>query len=260
MGSKMKTRRDFMKSLGVAASTLVSLPHILKAENEIAPKKESGDKKEMVFLFQGDSITDGNRTRDYDWNHVMGHGYAYLIASRLWFDYPQQGLMFYNRGISGNRVSDLVARWQTDTLDLNPDVLSILIGVNDTMAVVKNWAPDPIEKFEADYRKILDQTLEQKPETLIILCEPFILPLGWVEENPELWQTELKKRQEVTRRIVADYKTLFLPLQQIFNDACKIAPANYWIWDGVHPMPAGHELIAREWIKVVGKKLSFLKR
>jgi lysophospholipase L1-like esterase len=117
------------------------------------PDQDNSKSKGLTFLFQGDSITDGNRTSDNDWNHIMGHGYAYLIASRLWYDYPNRDLIFYNRGISGNRVRDLDARWQKDTLDLKPDVVSILIGVNDVLAMIKNNDPDSIDKFEETYKK-----------------------------------------------------------------------------------------------------------
>lgn len=68
------------------------------------------ESEDFTFLFQGDSITDGNRTRNNDWNHVMGHGYQYIIASRLWYDFPEKGFHFFNRGISGNKVSDLALR------------------------------------------------------------------------------------------------------------------------------------------------------
>jgi lysophospholipase L1-like esterase len=102
--------------------------------------------------------------------------------------------MFYNRGISGNRVRDLDARWQQDTLDLKPDELSILIGVNDVLSIIKNTNPDTMQTFEETYKRILDKTKDALPNTLVVLCEPFILPLGWVNEKTEIWQTEILKR------------------------------------------------------------------
>jgi lysophospholipase L1-like esterase len=256
----MKTsRREFIGKLGLTGIAAWSLQQHLSASDYYQQADKNTENKGLTILFQGDSITDGNRTRDNDWNHIMGHGYAYLIACRLWYDYIEENLMFYNRGISGNRVRDLDARWQQDTLDLKPDVLSILIGVNDVMAIVKDWDPDPIEKFEESYKKILDKTLSSLPNTQIVLCEPFILPIGWVNEKTEIWQTEVLKRQQVVRKLAETYQTTFVELQKPFEQACQKAPANYWIWDGVHPMPAGHELIARLWIKEVSKKLSFIK-
>lgn len=253
------TRRDFLKKIGLTGLAAASLPQLLSGARVLQPATFNNDHKGLTFLFQGDSITDGNRTRDNDWNHIMGHGYAYLIASRLWYNYPEKDLMFYNRGISGNRVRDLDARWQTDALDLKPDVLSILIGVNDVIAIIKGWDPDSIEKFEQSYRNILDRTKKELPNTQLVLCEPFILPLGWVNEKTEVWNSEIPKRQKLVKQLATEYQAIFIPLQQPFNEACKKAPVNYWIWDGVHPMPAGHELIAQCWINEVKKKFTFIQ-
>lgn len=254
------TRRDFIKTVGLTGLAAMSFPGILSANDSDERQNDISKNKGSTFLFQGDSITDGNRTRDNDWNHVLGHGYANLIASRLWYDHIDKAFMFYNRGVSGNRVKDLETRWQQDALDLKPDVLSILIGVNDVIAIVEGWSPDSIEQFEESFRKILDKTKEALPDTLIVLCEPFILPLGWVNKKTEVWQIEIPKRQKIVKQLVESYNAVFVELQKPFNDACKKAPAHYWIWDGVHPMPAGHELIARLWIKEVAKKLSFLNK
>ena len=88
------SRRDFIRILGISGLTAQSLPTILSTKNSIERSQESNKSKGLTFLFQGDSITDGNRTRDNDWNHIVGHGYAYIIASRLWYDYPEKDLMF----------------------------------------------------------------------------------------------------------------------------------------------------------------------
>jgi lysophospholipase L1-like esterase len=253
------SRRDFIRILGISGLTAQSLPTILSTKNSIERSQESNKSKGLTFLFQGDSITDGNRTRDNDWNHIMGHGYAYIIASRFWYDYPEKDLMFYNRGISGNRVRDLDNRWQNDTLNLKPDVISILIGVNDVLAIIKNNNPDSMDKFEEIYKGILDKTKDALPNTLVVLCEPFILPLGWVNEKTEIWQIEIQKRRQIVRKLAEVYQAVFVELQETFTKACQKAPAHYWIWDGVHPMPAGHKLIARLWISEIRKILTFIK-
>ena len=254
-----KSRRTFIKQVALTGLAGMMIPELASAVGFSEESNQTDSPNGLIFLFQGDSITDGNRTRDNDWNHVMGHGYANLIASRLWFDYPEKKLMFYNRGISGNRVKDLDARWQKDTLDLKPDVLSILIGVNDIIAIIKDREPESIEEFEETYRRILDRTKEALPNIQLILCEPFILPLGWVNEKPEVWQSEISKRQILVKILAKEYNAIFVELQEPFNKVLKKAPANYWIWDGIHPMPAGHELMAREWIKEVKKTLHFIK-
>jgi len=122
------SRRSFIKGIALTGAAVTCIP----AMESFALPGNSGGKikagKGFVFLFQGDSITDGNRGRTKDPNHIMGHGYAFSIASRLGADLPEKQFTFYNRGISGNKVSDLAARWQADTLDLKPDVLSILVN------------------------------------------------------------------------------------------------------------------------------------
>ncbi len=250
-------KREFLKtmtSLGLAAS----MPSVLRAAsfNEAVAGNE-GDG--FTFLFQGDSITDGNRTRNTDWNHVMGHGYQFIIASKLWYELPKRGLHFYNRGVSGNKITDLELRWQEDTLDLSPDVLSILIGINDTSAFLNGDENFSAQNYQKDYRALLERTKQESPNVQLILCEPFVLPVGRVKEKWEAYSTEIKLRQQVVKKISEDFDAVFIPFQDAFNKALSKAPAEYWIWDGIHPMPAGHELMAREWLKEVTKKFRFLK-
>ncbi|MCP9755803.1 lysophospholipase [Lacihabitans sp. CCS-44] len=244
-------RRAFIKKLGLGSFSAFGF-----SENEFL--LDSKIKKEgLTVLFQGDSITDGNRTRNNDWNHVMGHGYQFIIASKLWFENPKSNLKFYNRGISGNRVTDLENRWQEDAITLKPDIISILIGVNDTMSVVNNQNPQTIETFETSYRNLLKKSKRELPNVKFVICEPFILENGWVNKNTEIWKIEIEKRQKVAKAIAQEFDAIFVPFQQLFIDACEKAPIDYWIWDGVHPMPAGHELMARQWLKVVGKYMHF---
>lgn len=165
----------------------------------------------------------------------------------------------FNRGISGNKVTDLAARWQKDTLDLKPDVLSILIGINDTSAFINGNKNFTAEQYEIGYRELLQQTRQQLPNIQLVLCEPFILPVGKVKDKLEDYSNEIKKRQEIVRRLSEEHNAIFISFQNAFNKAVSKAPAEYWIWDGIHPMPAVHELMAREWIHQVSKKLKFIK-
>ena len=123
-----------MKSAGMAGFLPIATP--LHAYPGRKPKLTE-EEKNKCFLFQGDSITDGNRGRNKDPNHILGHGYAFSVSSRIGADFPKAGFTFYNRGISGNTVVDLKGRWQEDTLDLNPGVLSVLVGINDVAAIVQ---------------------------------------------------------------------------------------------------------------------------
>jgi lysophospholipase L1-like esterase len=208
-------------------------------------------KENIRILFQGDSITDGARSRNEDLNHVMGHGYAYIIAGKLGLNEAENNYKFFNRGISGNRVVDLYGRWKEDTLNLKPDVLSILIGVNDAGAEINYGVGTSIEKYEKVLKLLLDETKEANPEVTVVLCEPFILPVGPIKEKWDTWNEDIKKRQIVVRKLAEQYNCIFVGLQDKFNAACKKTSLEYWLWDGVHPTPAGHELIAREWLKAV---------
>ncbi|WP_337098162.1 SGNH/GDSL hydrolase family protein [Paenibacillus sp. YIM B09110] len=207
--------------------------------------------KSKVVLFQGDSITDGARGRNDDPNHILGHSYAYIAAAELGRVFAEAQPVFYNRGISGNRVSDLYARWNEDAFSLKPDVISIMIGVNDAWRIVNEEPTGVTDRFERAYRHLLEETKEVLPNVQLVLCEPFILKTGATEERWDVWTEQLDRYQAIVRSLANDFGAIFVPLQQTFNDACERAEAKYWIWDGVHPTTAGHDLIAREWLKAV---------
>jgi lysophospholipase L1-like esterase len=202
-------------------------------------------KENARVLFQGDSITDGNRGRNEDPNHILGHGYCFIIAAQYGAHFPERKLTFLNRGISGNKVTDLAARWQRDTLDLKPDVLSILIGINDSGHV-------PLEEYEQVYDKLLVEAKAANPGIHFILCEPFYLPKDGHKEGDERDQ-DVKKRQAIVARVAEKHHAALVKLQKVFDDACKRAPAQYWVWDAVHPTYSGHQLMADEWVKTVSR-------
>lgn len=237
-----------------ATALLLSMLLLIPVQAFPQKAKKLNKATPLTVLFIGDSITDGNRTRNDDWNHVLGHGYAQMLAARLWFEHPDCFKMFYNRGISGNTVGDLAARWQTDVIDLKPDVVSILVGINDVHGIANNQSKQTIEVFETTYRQILDKTRRDLPNVQLVICEPFLLPGSRVDAQPELWQTETRLRQQVAQKLAAEYGAVYVPLQKPFDEALNKAPVSNWIWDGIHPMPAGHELIARQWLKCVGWK------
>jgi lysophospholipase L1-like esterase len=250
----MNNRRIFLKNLSaVGAITLV--PQIVKASHLPALRSPENEGGGRTILFQGDSITDGNRGRNNDWNHVMGHGYQYIISSKLWYDYPKKGFHFFNRGISGNKVTDLAARWQNDTIELKPDVLSILVGINDISAFINGDKNFDEAHYQSGLVSLLQQTKAALPNVQLVLCEPFVLPVGKIKDKWEDYNREIKKRQRVVKKISSDFNASFVPFQAAFDKALQRAPAEYWIWDGVHPMPAGHELMAREWLRVAGHLL-----
>ncbi|WP_199613750.1 SGNH/GDSL hydrolase family protein [Paenibacillus alkalitolerans] len=203
------------------------------------------------ILFQGDSITDGARSRNDDLNHVLGHGYPYIIASKLGNELAETRPVFFNRGVSGNRVSDLYARWNEDAFSLQPDLISILIGVNDAWRIVNGEPTGATDRFERAYRHLLEETKEVLPSVGLILCEPFILRTGATAGKWDEWQKRIGKYQETVRKLAEEFEAVFVPLQAALDEACGRADAAYWLWDGVHPTAAGHYLIARQWLSVV---------
>jgi len=197
------------------------------------------------ILFQGDSITDGNRGRGPDLNHVHGHGYVYLVAARNGAGAPSQNTTFVNRGVSGNTVLDLSKRWTKDTLELKPDALSVLIGVNDSSKGV------PPEVFEQTYDELLTAARAANPKLRLVLCEPFLGASGPAIDKSPGRRERLALLVPVVRRLAEKHGATLVDFQKVFDDALRRAPSGYWIWDGVHPTTAGHQLMADEWERVV---------
>jgi lysophospholipase L1-like esterase len=202
----------------------------------------------MKILFQGDSITDVGRNRESlapNDAGVLGSGYVNHIASSLLKQYPARGYEVLNRGMSGNRVVDLYARWKTDAINLSPDMISILIGVNDIWHEFFYQNGVDLKRFDKIYRLLLEFTQESLPDTKLVLCEPFVLPCGLTDER---WFTDMNKRRDIVQRIAQDTGSIFVPFQSMFDKALDQAPATYWATDGVHPTPAGHLLMAETWL------------
>ncbi len=207
------------------------------------------------ILFQGDSITDVGRNKDNpDAATGMGCGYPLLLKARLGCDCPGE-YECLNRGVSGNRVVDVYARVLRDIVNLAPDFLSVLIGVNDVWHGLGD-SPNGVSapKFERVYDWLLAEVRESLPDVKLLVLEPFVLPGAATqsEEHPERWEIfsrEVPLRAEAARRVAEKHGAAFVPLQKPLEEACKKAPASWWLRDGVHPSAAGHELIAREWLR-----------
>lgn len=206
-----------------------------------------------VILFQGDSITDCIRSREND--NYRGSGYATMVSGALGAKDPYM-YTFINRGISGNRVVDLYARIRKDMINLKPDYISILIGVNDVWHEVSYQNGVDAEKFELVYNLLIEELKRDLPGVKIMLLEPFVLPGSATcntEECPARWeyfQKETALRGEATRRVAEKQNVMFVPLQELFDKVNADAPADgYWLADGVHPSAAGHELIKNAWLE-----------
>lgn len=249
MPSSLDRRNLFLTSaaaIAAAGATQLRSSSTFADAPEKAPGK--GDLPAgATILFQGDSITDVGRDRNRgnaNEARSLGDGYPMLIAGGLLRDYPAKNLQVYNRGISGNKVPDLAARWQTDCIDLKPNVLSILIGVNDLWHKLSGKYDGTVEIYAAGYKQLLQDTLAKLPGVRIAICEPFVLRCGAVGDN---WFPEFTNRLEAARRVASELSLQRVAFQEMFDEAVKVAPPNYWAGDGVHPTLAGHALMAETW-------------
>jgi lysophospholipase L1-like esterase len=208
-----------------------------------------------VILFQGDSITDAGRSRAQaataNDQAALGTGYAWLTAAELLVDRPKAGLKLYNRGVSGNKVFQLAARWQADCLDLKPNVLSILIGVNDCWHTLQGTYQGTVEIYERDYRALLERTRKALPKTKLVICEPFVLRCGAVNEK---WFPLFDGYRAAAKRVAEAFRATFIPFQSMFDEAVKLAPPERWAKDGVHPSNDGASLIAQNWLRAAAGK------
>ncbi len=194
-------------------------------------------KKGQTILFQGDSVTDCGRSREDLAD--LGRGYAMLVASRLAAEQPALDLKFINRGISGNRSQDLVSRWQEDCLDLKPDWVSILIGINDTWRRYDSNDPTTAAAYGKNIREICQRTVAAGAGLIII--EPFFLPHP---ADRRAWSEDLAPKLAQLRDVAYEYATVYIPMDGIFHAAAQKQPYPFWAADGVHPTMAGHALIA----------------
>lgn len=208
-----------------------------------------------TILFQGDSITDCDRDRD-DFEN-LGRGYPHLVEAHLGFEQPGE-FFFINKGVGGDRVPDIYARIVSDIITLQPDYISILIGVNDVWRSIDSCCGTGIKRFEKVYDILLEELKEELPKAKIMILEPFILK-GFAtddcEEFPDrysIFRNGVEETAKVAKKVAEKHGVLFVELQKVFDEAAKLAPAPYWLSDGVHPTAKGHELIKRQWLNAFG--------
>ena len=204
-----------------------------------------------LILFQGDSITDCDRNRQI---HIrQGFGYATMVQGQLGYDCPGE-YEFQNRGISGNRIIDVYARIKADIINLKPDYMSLLIGVNDVWHELGGGNGIAPEKFEKIYCMLIEEIKEALPEIKIMLLEPFVLPgvATKDDDDPTVWQrfdSLVRANAAAAKRVAEKYSLPFIELQAGFDSLCEKAPASYWLADGVHPTAMGHCFIKDQWLK-----------
>ncbi len=209
-----------------------------------------------IIVFQGDSITDCGRNRENDM--FTGLGYVRMIEAQMGFECPEE-YTFLNRGINGNRIVDIYARIKADIINLKPDYLSILIGVNDVWHEIGSKNGVAADKFEKIYTMMIEEIKADLPNVKIMLLLPYVLNGPATcnnEENPErfdYFKCEVAKRAEAAKRVAEKFGLPYVDLQAAFDDACDKAPSTYWAYDGVHPTAKGHELIKRKWLECFEK-------
>lgn len=199
-----------------------------------------------TILFIGDSITDCCRLADTE--RGLGNGYPVLVSEYLRIFFPDCGFKVLNRGISGDRVRDLEARWHADCIDLKPDVVSILIGINDVWRRYDSADPTSTGDFEAGYRRIL-KSVRENTKAQVVIMEPFVLPFP---ADRQTWREDLDPKIAAVRRLAREFADAFVPLDGIFAAACVKQPCEFWAADGVHPTASGHALIASAFLDATG--------
>ena len=252
MENSNTNRRSFIKKAALGGLMAVSIPEILSAAMPPAGAKKNTLMKDNVILFQGDSITDAGRNKeDNSFNNprALGSGYAMLTGAALLEIFASLNLKIYNKGISGNKVFQLAERWDKDCLELKPDVLSILIGVNDIWHKLNGQYNGTVDIYKKDYIALLDRTKKALPDIKLIICEPYAV--RGVKAVDDKWYPEFYDYQKAAKEIADQFEATFIPFQKVYDEAQKRAPGAYWTGDGVHASFAGAQLMAQAWLKAV---------
>ncbi len=192
----------------------------------------------MKILFQGDSITDAGRNREN--YHDLGGGYPKYAAAFIKENNPDVEFEFIDLGISGHQTKDLVARLDSDFIDIQPDIVSILIGINDVWhhAENKDWIPD--EVFEERYRAIL-KAIKEKTNAKIMMLEPFLIPC----EDKQFFREDLDPKIQIIRKLSREYADVYIPTDGLLASAFIGDDPLTYAADGVHPTPKGAEFIGK---------------
>lgn len=256
----MSTRRNFIRQASLVAGAGITLSACANTEAKAeAPKEEVqstdsdlGSLAGKTIVFQGDSITDGGRRKENlnpNDAFALGSTYPLLVSSKVLGDQVDKDIKLYNRGISGHKVFQLADRWDKDCLDLKPDILTILIGVNDFWHMVNGNYDGTPEIYERDFMALIARTKAALPNVKIIIAQPFAVAGG--RAITERWDNEFPAYQAAAKRVADAHGTQWIACQTIFDEALKNGSVGHWCADGVHPSPAGHQLMANAWIEAI---------
>lgn len=247
------------------------------ASTDVLLTENKSDDKPFTILYMGDSVTDGGwgnsggqatpseKRNHWDKNHIYGHSYMMLCASQLESDYPTRNYNMLNRGISGDDIQRMKARWEQDAIGCKPDVMSMLEGTNDVLYYLDSLSnkqithPFDLDAWEKCYRELLTKSKEANPGLNLVLCTPFVAKVGNVGSRSDfqLRDSLLSCMAERIRVMANDYKATLVDYNKMFAQLCNdSSKASHWIWDGIHPTPAGHRRMADLWLKEVGTKVT----
>jgi acyl-CoA thioesterase-1 len=199
-------------------------------------------KDNATVLFQGDSVTDCGR--DYSRYDDLGPGYPFKIAQYFNIFLNNKNVRFINKGVSGNRVIDLKARWQQDCIDIHPDYVSIMIGINDCWRRYDSNDATTADAFERDYRYILNE-VKTKTKAEIIILEPYVLP---TPPDRIIWREDLDPKIQKARKLAREFNALYIPVDGLLASKSANVNPELLAADGVHPTDFGHALIAKAFI------------
>lgn len=248
------SRRQLITHSLAAAGTTGLIAMLAQNAAANSPRRTQQLKKGDTILFQGDSITDAGRNRKQEGSannmRALGHGYPLMIGADVMLANPSLELQVFNRGISGHKVPDLQKRWDKDCVDIKPNLLSILVGVNDIWHKLNGNYDGTVQSYLTGFKQLLAETRQKLPNTTIVICEPFALKTGAVNGK---WFPEFDQRRAAAREASDSIGAIWVPFQKMFDDAVAAGtqPA-FWANDGVHPSIAGNALMAETWRKVVG--------
>ena len=247
------TRRDFIGKTATATVAAIALPSLItSAFAASSSKKKISLEDGNIVLFQGDSITDWGRDKkatDANSFGALGSGYVLPTAGTLLYKHADKKLQVYNKGVSGNKVFQLLERWDADCLDLKPNVLSIMIGVNDFWHTLTDKYKGTSQIYANDLKKLLERTKQALPDVKLIIGEPFAIK--GVKSVDEKWFPVFTEYQAACKQIADQYGAVFIPYQTLFDKAQEIAPGSYWSLDGVHPSVAGANLMSHAWLETI---------
>ena len=249
---------DRRQLIQYVASTIAGSA-VISTGRHVAASEESNSSATLddgaVVLFQGDSITDAHRDKKKSSDRAnnaraLGDGYPFLIAGQLLREYPTKKLKVFNRGISGNKVPDLQKRWKKDCVEMKPDLLSILVGVNDMWHKMAGRYDGTVDDYRQGFTALLEQTRSELPKVQLVICEPFALRCGAVKDS---WFPEFDERRQVAADVATAAGAIWVPFQKMFETAIEAGTdPKVWAADGVHPTLAGHALMTETWRRCVG--------